>query len=344
MARRNPLRSLAAASLMALSGTGGLLAAPLPAGAADASLYQIRLSEKDGFSPGVVDVKVGDYLAFKLETASPASSTAHSVTWDDQSTCPSDAGDVPCWPELRFNDSNQKCMVRSYTLPNTRCILVKIAGTFRYHDRLSLEAGGPDFQGLVNVVGPSTTTTTAPPTTTTTAAPTTTTTRPATTTTLPSTTTTTAASAIRPFLIPDQSPATVTTAPPAGSGTAAGSNSNGKTSSPTAGKDKGKPKGGSPSTPTTAAPAPPGEPSVEPVFDPASLTPGPITLPDTVNPADSDDESYLDSAVMSLLNPEQPADEEGINLILGVLGAGGLLLAGGGAWLWYHRASRYFPA
>jgi hypothetical protein len=324
---------------MALSGAGGLLVAPLPAGAADASLYQIRLSDKDGFSPGVVDVRVGDYLAFKLETQSPASSTAHSVTWDDQSTCPSDAGDVPCWPELRFNDAEQKCMVRNYTLPNTRCILVKIAGSFRYHDRLSLEAGGPDFQGLVNVVGPSTTTTTAAPTTTTTAAPTTTT-RPATTTSLPSTTTTTAATTIRPFLIPDQSSTTVTTALPAGA--AAGSNTKGSASP--APKDKGKSKGASPATPTTAAPAPPGPLPLEPVFDPASLTPGPITLPDTVNPADSDDESYLDTAVMSLLSPEKAADEEGNSLMLGVLGAAGLLLLGGGAWHWYHRASRYFPA
>ena len=341
MARRKLMRSLLTASLLLVGSSAvGMLAVPSPASAADASLYQIRLSEKSGFSPGVVDVRVGDYLAFILDTESSAS-TNHSVTWDDQSTCPTETGDAPCWPELRFNDDNQKCMVRSYTLPNTRSYSLVVAGSFRYHDRLSAEAGGADFQGLVTVAGPSTSTSTAPPTTTTTSAPTTTTTRPVTTTTLPSTTTTTGATTIRPFLIPNES-STTTTAQSSAPAAAPGSNKTGAGSSGTAGKDKekGKSKGDS-STTTTE---PPSAPQAEPVFDSASLTPGPITLPDTVNTADSADETFLDSAVMALLSPEKAADEGGYGMILLALGAMALVLVAGGAWHWFHRSSRYFPA
>jgi hypothetical protein len=344
MARQNLLRSLLAASLMATTVAVGLSAlTPAPAGAADATLYRITLSEKSGFDPGVQDqVRVGDYIAFFLDMKS-STSTDHSVTWDDQSTCPDAPGAGPCWPELRFNDPNQKCMVRNYVLPNTRCVLVRTAGPFRYHDALYQAAGGQDFQGLINVAGPTTTTTTtAAPTTTTTTAPTTTTSRPVTTTTLPSTTTTTAAptTTIRPFLIQDPDPTTTTTARPATSG-AAGANKSGLATP--AGKGKSKGKGDAPATPTTATPAPPDAPSAEPVFDPASLTPGPITLPETVVSADPEDGAYLDSALMGLLNPEKTPDD-GTGLMLAVLAVTGFGVLAGGAWLWYHRGSRYFPA
>src|SRR5688500_13133514 len=223
MARQNLLRSVLAALVMVVSGATGLLfAAPTPAGAADVNLYQVHLSEERGFNPGTVKVGVGDYIAFILEK--DARSYVHSVTFDDQSACPTDQGTVPCWPELRFNDANQKCMLRNYVLPNTRCIevlTVPPGGRVRYHDELARAAGGPDFQGAVEVASPSvpTTTTVPPPSTTTTMAAPTTTTRPAatTTTTLPPTTATTAPTPIRPMLIASPAP-TTTSAPPPSAG------------------------------------------------------------------------------------------------------------------------------
>ena len=347
MARRNLLRSLLAASGMVVSGTTGLLlATPTPAGAADVNLYQVHLSEERGFNPGTVKVRVGDYIAFVLEKE--PRSYVHSVTFDDQSVCPTDQGNVPCWPELRFNDPNQKCMLRNYVLPNTRCIevlTVPPGGLVRYHDELAKAAGGPDFQGVVEVVSPSapTTTTVPPPSTTTTmAAPTTTTTQPAatTSTTLPPTTATTAPTTIRPMLIgsPDS---TTTTAPPAGGANDVGSGKTGST--PATGirdKDKGKGKGDSASTSTTAASeTPPAEMSFA-----DSLDLGPVTLPESVEPAETADGVELDAALGLLSSGEgEPSDDRGRFLLLSGAAAG-VLVAAAGFLAWWRRSSRYLPA
>lgn len=346
MARRNLLRSLLASSVMVVSSTTGLLfAAPTAAGAADVNLYQVHLSEERGFNPGSVEVRVGDYIAFILEKE--AKSNVHSATFDDQSVCPTEHGNVPCWPELRFNDPNQKCMLRNYVLPNTRCIevlTVPPGGLVRYHDAAAQAAGGPDFQGVVEVVSPSVpTTTTVPPpsTTTTTAAPTTTTTGPPTTTTLPPTTATTAPTPIRPMLV--GSPvSTTSTAPSAGGANGARSGKTGSTSA-TAGvrdNDKGKGRGDASSTSTTAAPEPL---PVETSFA-DSLDFGPVTLPESVEPADPADGTELDAALDLLSSEEgEPADHRGRFLLLGGAAAG--VLAGGVGFLaWWRRSSRYFPA
>lgn len=346
MARRNLLWSLLAASVMVVSGTTGLLvAAPAPAGAADVNLYQVHLSEQRGFNPGTLKgVRVGDYIAFKLDK--DARSNVHSVTFDDQSACPTDQGNVPCWPELRFNDPNQKCMLRNYVLPNTRCIevlTVPPGGLARYHDELARAAGGPDFQGAVEVVGPSApTTTTVPPpsTTTTTAAPTSTTTGPAatTTTTVPPTTATTAPTPIRPMLI--GSPASTTTTAPSAGGADAGSGKKGSTSPTGGARDKGKVKGDSAPTSTTAASEPP---PVEVSFA-DSLDLGPVTLPESVEPADTAEGTELDAALDLLGSGKgEPADDRGRFLLLGGAAAGVLAL-GIGFLAWWGRSSRYIPA
>jgi hypothetical protein len=348
MARRNLLRSLLAASVMVVSGTTGLLVAgPTPAGAADVNLYQVHLSEERGFNPGTVKgVRVGDYLAFILEK--DARSNVHSVTFDDQSVCPTDQGTVPCWPELRFNDPNQKCMLRNYVLPNTRCIevlTVPPGGLVRYHDELARAAGGADFQGAVEVVSPSvpTTTTVPPPSTTTTvAAPTTTTSRPAapTTTTVPPTTATSAPTPVRPMLI--GSPAsTTTTAPAVGGANDAG----GKTGSTPAAagardKDKGKGKGDPAPTSTTAQPE---SVPVETSFA-DSLDLGPVTLPESVEAADTADGMELDAALDLLSSADgEPDDDRGRFLLLG-LAAAGVSATGIGFLAWWRRSSRYIPA
>ena len=103
MARRNLWRSLLTASVLTLSGLAGVLAvAPPPAGAAGggASLFEIHLSENGGFSPGVVDVKVGDYLAFVLDTQYSASDN-HSVTRGSRA-----AGSTPSSPSTRATCSS----------------------------------------------------------------------------------------------------------------------------------------------------------------------------------------------------------------------------------------------
>jgi hypothetical protein len=350
MARRNLLRSVLAASLTVLPFAAGLLATPAPAGGAEgepaAKTHWIRLSEKSGFTPGTLDdqyaVRVGDSIAFFLDMRT-SSSRAHSVTFDDASTC---APGGPCWPELRFDDGSQPCTARDsrgtlHTLPDTRCLLVRAPGPVRYYDRLYREAGGPELQGFIKVAGDPTTTTTAPPTTTTTAAPaTTTSTRPVTTTTSPPTTATTAPTTIRPLLIDS---ATTTTAPPisSASGDAAGSG-NGAGGVPRATGSKGKGKAGSQATSTTAAPANQEAPPAELTFDAALLTPGPVTLPESVEPTDG---AELDAAaVMDLLTSEnEPADDRN-QFLLVATAAFGLFLIGGGLLAWYHRSSRYIPA
>jgi hypothetical protein len=340
MARRNLLRSLLAASLLASALLSAVLSAPPPAGAADANLYQVNLSERGGFSPGVTDVHVGDYIAFVLDTRSSATNT-HSVTWDDTNPCPGDTSGVPCWPELRFNDDTQSCRLRNYVIPNTRCVVVREVGAFRYHDRLFSEAGGQDFQGLVRVAGPST----GPPTTATTAPPTTTT-RPVTTTTAAPTTSTTSGGEIHPFVVSSPPPSpTTTTTQPAAPAVAAGSDAGATGTRPAAApKDQSKPKkADAPATSTTMTAPPPPGPSVSPIVDAAALAMGPVTLPDSVSSAD--EEAAGVDGVLGLIHHDQPADDSGgtVWMLLAFAGVG-LLLTAGGVWTWLHRSSRYFPA
>jgi hypothetical protein len=344
------MRSLLAACLTVLPLTAGLLATPAPAGGAEGDpepkTHWIRLSEKSGFSPGTLDdqfaVRVGDSIGFWLDMRT-STSRAHSVTFDDASTC---APGGPCWPELRFDDGSPPCTARDsrgtvHTLPDTRCLLVRAAGAFRYYDKVYRDAGGPEFQGFIKVAGDPTTTTTVAPTTTTTAAPaTTTSTRPVTTATSPPTTGTTAPTTIRPLLI--DSP-TTTTAPPAGStgGDAAGSGK-GSGGVPPATGSKGKGKTGSQATSTTAAPTDQEAPPAELSFDPALLVPGPVTLPEWIETADGGE---LDAAaVMDLLNSEKEPGDDRNQFLLVATAAFGLFLIGGGLIAWYHRSSRYIPA
>jgi phosphoribosylformylglycinamidine synthase len=109
--------------------------------------------------------------------------------------------------------------------------------------------------------------------------------------------------------------------------------------------DKGKAKAAGAETSTTAAPAPPGPPPVEPVFDPTTLTPGPLPSPggDITALIGPDDGTNLDtSAAASLLNPDKAGDDTG--LLLMALGALVLFLLAALVWGWHHRSSRYFPA
>jgi hypothetical protein len=259
------------------------------------------------------------------------------VTFEDQSLCPGNRGAVPCWPELRFDQDQpgQMCTNGQFILNGWRCMIVREPGkTVRYHDYFKAANVGE-----IRVVGQPTTTT-GPPTTTTTAPTTTSTTLATTTTTWSDTTTTTAPTAIRPFVIPDPGPTTSTTA------AAPVTVPTGGTTASTANKDKdkgkGKAKAAGAETPTTAAPAPPDALPPDSVFDPAALTPGPVLIPDTPgDPASGDGVNLESSAVMNLLDREEPADHTPMLLALGALA---FLLSVGGVWTWFHRASRYDPA
>jgi hypothetical protein len=332
---------LTASVLFVSSATVGLLTAQTPAWAADP--IQIRVTEA-GFSPNDVPARVGDYLIFTLDQAA---SIDHPVSWDDNSICPPLAGveEGPCWPELRFNDENQKCSWRNYVLPRTRCILVRKPGEAFYYDKYLSRPSPNHYHGMVRVAGVSTTTSTVPPTSSTTVVPpsTTTTTLPPTTATTAPTTTTTAPTSIRPLLVSDPPPTTTTTAAPTPAPTAAPTK-NGGASASNAGKDKGKGKSPSPATPTTAAPAPPDTLPSDLIFDPSSLTPGPTMMPPTTAGPDAADEAALDaSAVASLLDPQKSDDGRG-RLMLLSLGVLALLLVAAGVWAWLNRASRYDPA
>jgi hypothetical protein len=313
----------------------GLLSVrPVPAGAADPKAFEITVSDA-GFNPPVVsDVNVGDVLIFKLY----ATTDQHKVIFEDNSVCPGRRGAVPCWPELRFDDPNTANCWNGQIEPDWRCMIVQEPGkTVPYHDGFNAANVG-EIRVLgqpTTTTGPSTTTTTAPPTTTTTQDPTTTTTAF-------HTTTTTAPTSIHPFVIPDPPSTTSTTAPPA----PVTVTNNGGPAAPAANKDKdkGKAKGkaAGTETPTTASPTPPDAVPPDSVFDPAALTPGPIVVPDTPGGPDSGDDANLESsAVMNLLDREEPADHTSMLLALGALA---FLLSVGGVWTWFHRASRYDPA
>jgi hypothetical protein len=286
---------------------------------------------------------VGDYLIFTLDQSA---SIDHTVSWDDNSICPPLAGveEGPCWPELRFNDENQKCSWRNYVLPRTRCILVRKPGEAFYYDKYLPRPSPNHYHGTVKVAGVPTTTSTVPPISSTTVVPpsTTTTTLPPTTATTAPTTTTTAPTSIRPMLVSDPPPVTTTTAAPKPLSTAPSKNGGASTSN--AGKDKGKGKAASPETPTTAAQALPDTLPSDLIFDPASLTPGPMMIPDPSSGPDSADEAALDAAaVASLLDPLKSEDDSTHLMLLMLAALAAVLLAGGG-WAWFNRASRYDPA
>ena len=342
MARRNPLRSwlAAALSIAAVMAAGVFMVQPVPAGAAERKLFTITVTES-GFNPPVVlNVNVDDILMFALDTT-PGMTEQHTVTFEDNSSCPGSRGAVPCWPELRFDDGHPNCLDASGLKPGHRCMLVRDPGkTVQYHDAFNVSNVGE-----IRVLGQATTTTGPATTTTTAPASTTTTTQPTTTTTSAQTTTTTAPTQLRPFVVQDPGPTTSTMAPAA----PVTVTNTGGTSAPPANKDKDKDKGksakvksASVETPTTAAPAPSDALPPDSVFDPAALTPGPIELPHAPgDPADGDEVNLESAAVMNLLDAEEAADHRPLLLAFGALA---FLLFIGGVWAWFHRASRYDPA
>jgi hypothetical protein len=319
MARRNLLRSLATASLLVLTGAGGLVVAapPAPAGAADAFPITVTVRD-DGFSQTDIHAVAGSKLTFQLDAGAVRS---HTLAWEQ--------GQMT----FRFNQQG-----RTYiTYGPLR------AGTLRFYDADAVS--GPDVAGPyagILTVSPSspqppdtTSSSTSTSTTVTTVRPTTTTSTPAppsqpTTTVFPPTTQPTASTAIRPLLVADPAPTTTTTAP--------------KKKDPPS--DKGKAKTAAAETPTTAAPAPPGPPALEPVFDPSTLTPGPLPSPDdeaAAAPGQAAASNLDAAAVSNLLNPDKPADD-GARLLLLAVVAFALLVVVALVWGWNHRSSRYFPA
>jgi len=326
----------ASLSVMAVVMVGLLPVHPGAAGAADQRGFQITVSET-GFDPPVVEgVNVGDILMFNL---GDQTTEQHTVTFEDNSSCPGSRGAVPCWPELRFDDRRPNCQFGNTVLPGRRCMVVQDPGkTVRYHDAFNTAHGGE-----IRVLGEPTTTTgavtppTEPTTTSSTAAPTTTTTAV-------HTTTTTAPAQIRPFVVPDP-PATTSTTMMAVIPVVATSNG---TAAPAAnkdkdkGKDKPKPKADGVETPTTAASAAPGSMPPDSVFDSESLTPNPVMVPDMPGLPDLGGDGNLESsAVMNLLDHEKPAGDGPV--LLAAVALAFLLLAGG-VWGFFHRASRYDPA
>jgi hypothetical protein len=322
MANRNLVRSWLAASVLALSAATPLLAAPTPAAAADNVTITVTVRD-DGFSQSTIDARVGDYVIFRLDDAAMGD---HTLAWDQG--------------QVRFTFSRPNATWVRY---GGRTGLN--AGTVHFYDAAHVSdsaAGGP-FTGTLTVRnGPpppppsstssTSTTVTAPPST-------------ATTTTTAPTTTTSEPSAVRPFRIPDPDPTTTTTA--VSNPANGGPTKNGGATATTANKekDKGKSKAAAAETPTTLAPAPPAAPP-DSIFDAESLTPSPTTLPDAPSVSDSGDNASLSAAsVLSLIDPDKPADDDNTRLLL--IAAGGafaLLVVVAGMWCWLHRASQYDPA
>jgi hypothetical protein len=312
------MRSLAAASLIVASGAAGTLAvSALPAGAVNNNQITVYVTD-NGFSQTNIVARVGDQLTFQLDGGA---TRAHTLAWEDG--------------QIHF----------SFQRPGREYVNygpLRKGPTIRFYDSDSVP--GPDapapFAGTLTVTDapppPPDTTSSSTSTTVTTVRPTTTThpvpVSSSSTTTLPPTTATSGPATIHPFLISAPPPAptttTTTTAP--------------KKKDPP--PDKGKGKAASPATPTTATPAPPAPPGLEPVFDPATLTPAPLPQPDSADPAAAATAENVDAeAVANLLNPDKPADNGTPMMLAAVVGLG-LFLVAGGVWRWHHRASRYFPA
>lgn len=323
MAYRNLVRSWLAASVLALTAATPLLATPALASAADNVTITVTVRD-DGFSQTTVDARVGDYLIFRLDDTAVNN---HTLAWDQ--------GQI----RYTFDRGRPGGTFRRYGPLK--------AGTLHFYDADQVSgfaAGGP-FTGVLAVsdappppppppssTSSTSTTVTAPPSTGTTA----TTTGPTTTTSAPGT--------VRPFLIPDQGPTTSTTAVPNPTNVGAGPTKNGGTTATTANKDKGKSKAAT-ETSATTAPAPPPAPP-DSIFDAGVLTPSPTTLPEPAASGSDDQESLNAASVLSLIDPEKPVADDGNTrlLLIGAVGALGLLVVAGGLWCWLHRASAYDPA
>ncbi|MDQ1517469.1 MAG: hypothetical protein QOE80_3299 [Actinomycetota bacterium] len=318
MARRNLLRSLATASLLALTGVGGAVFA-LPAAPAGAESVPIVVTVRDdGFSQTDIQARVGDHLIFQLDSVA---TRPHTLAWE--------TGQLQYhFDRARGNNTAQYGPLR--------------AGRLRFFDSDTVAGpdAGPPFAGTLVVSDappqpPDTTSSSTSTTVTTAVRPTTTTVTTArpepTTTVYPPTTQTTGFTTIHPMLVADPAPPTTTTTAPK------------KKDSPV--DKQGKAKAAGTETATTAAPAPPGPPSVEPVFDPETLTPAPLPSPagDITAVIGPGQDANLDaSAAASLLKPDKAANDTG--LLLAALGALVLFLVLAMVWRWHHRSSRYFPA
>jgi hypothetical protein len=326
MARRNLLRSLLAASVMVVSGSGALLAiATTPAGAVD---NQITVYVRDnGFSRTDVQARVGDQLIFQLDAAATQD---HTLAWD--------RGQFQFKFDHTGNSSKSCDGGGGVPSGSSVCYPMNNPGVAHFYDMDHVhDPNGAVFAGTLNVTKapppPPDTTSSSTSTTVTTGratSTTTTTTRPEPSmTTFPATTATTGFVTIRPMLVSDPAPTTTTTTALKKKDTS---------------DNKGKGKAASTETPTTAAPAPPAAPGLEPVFDPATLTPAPLPMPDgdgaaaIMGPAGD-----LDAAAVANLLPDKPADD-GTPLLLAAVAAFGLFLVLAITWRWHHRASNYFPA
>src|SRR4051812_4511193 len=78
MARRNLLRSLAAASLLAVTSGALLAGASAPAFAVDSNTIVVTVRD-DGFSQLDIQARVGDHLIFRLDDAAQQ---PHTLAWD----------------------------------------------------------------------------------------------------------------------------------------------------------------------------------------------------------------------------------------------------------------------
>src|SRR5689334_16416989 len=162
MARRNPLRSLLAASLLALPATVVMLAAPAaPAGASTPDTVcntEVTL-RTTGFDPPTVWARPGEIVCFRL---GPGVDTNHTVTLE--------AGRCMQVPnqlcEKNFDNYQQDP-------GHPPAFRFSAEDTYPYYDRIAYEAGNDNVRGRIIVTNapPPTTTTTIPPTTTTTVAP-----------------------------------------------------------------------------------------------------------------------------------------------------------------------------
>src|SRR4051812_28531877 len=79
MAGRNLLRSLAAASLLAVTSGAALAVAVTPASAVDSNLITVTVTDA-GFSQTAIDARVGDRLVFHLDDNAQQ---PHTLAWDD---------------------------------------------------------------------------------------------------------------------------------------------------------------------------------------------------------------------------------------------------------------------
>lgn len=321
MARRNLLRSWLAASLLALTGAAGAMAAVAvpasPAGAVDNNYVDVTVLET-AFNPATVYARPGDIVRFTLGTGV---STQHTVTLE--------AGSCNGRPnqlcERTFDDTHRTVMFRFSS-----------SDTYPYFDRIARDAGNNDMRGTIVITDqPPVTSNTTPPTT----AP------RATTTTTAAPTATTEPGSIHPFLVndPPQESTTTTTAPahlsvvtipapPAKTGTGAAAAAD-------SGKGKAKAAPGSTTTTTAPAAAVP-DPSI---LVPASLLPTPDSPPPAVSSDSNTPVDDVTSAAADLLHNDGSDDGTHLLLIIAIA-ALTVFLLGAGTIGWYRRSSRYFPA